>query len=685
MRFSLFSYIMLCIMYVCPGVASAAETAVPSGVTPLPNGITIKSGEYTMPESGATFYIKGSSQTLASYLQDCKLRLHQAANYAKADIGIVIKSKKSVPTGSYTDESYTLSIAPRQIRIEAQTEAGAFYAIQTLMQMAAQQRTLQCCIINDSPAYRWRGLMFDVSRHFRPKAFLLKQLDAMAMLKLNVMHLHLTDGAGWRIQIDKYPRLTEFAAWRRERKWMDWVAQGKKYCDFSNEAYGGYYTKDDIREILAYAAKRHITVIPEIEMPGHSEEVTSAYPEISCSGKAYTDYDFCAGKEATFAFLQNVLDEVIDLFPSHYIHIGGDEASKGGWHKCADCKKRMESLQLKNVDELQSYFINRIEKYVNQRGRQIIGWDEILEGGLTPNATVMSWRGTDGGIKAINDGHDAIMTPGEYCYLDYTQDAPFKEPLSIGGYTPLKQVYDYNPGATLTDTQKRHLLGIQGNLWSEYIPDESHAEYMYYPRAFAIAETGWTNANLKQYDSFKKRALGLCEMMKADGYKTFDLAHEYGNRPESKTQIDHLAKGCKVKYNIPYGDKWKAAGDVTLTDGIIGGWTYTDRRWQGTTDNMDVVVDLGAVKDIHYIGANFMHSTGPWVYAPEKVDYYVSEDGSKYDHVATIHCDIPEGYDALLFKMYGTVYNGKARYVRMVAHKNYRDGAWLFTDEIIVN
>ena len=174
-------------------------------------------------------------------------------------------------------------------------------------------------------------------------------------------------------------------------------------------------------------------------------------------------------------------------------------------------------------------------------------------------------------------------------------------------------------------------------------------------------------------------------MMKADGYKTFDLAHEYGNRPESKTQIDHLAKGCKVKYNIPYGDKWKAAGDVTLTDGIVGGWTYTDRRWQGTTDNMDVVVDLGAVKDIHYIGANFMHSTGPWVYAPEKVDYYVSEDGSKYDHVATIHCDIPEGYDALLFKMYGTVYNGKARYIRMVAHKNYRDGAWLFTDEIIVN
>ncbi len=673
------------IMLLSSSKMEADEIASPKKVTPLPNEIIINQGICHLPNTVITFYIKGVEQTLSSYLLSLNLNFKLSSSYSKANITIVINGKHKKNDSYWPNESYILNVSPKKIHIESITEAGAFYAVQTLLQMISQQRDLQCCTIKDTPAYKWRGLLFDVSRHFRQKAFLLKQMDAMALLKLNVMHLHLTDAAGWRIQIVQYPKLTEFAAWRKERKWTDWNAQGNKYVNHNEKAYGGYYTKDDIREIIAYASQRHITVIPEIEMPGHSDEVTATYPKLSCSGKVYTNGDYCAGKESTFAFLQNVLNEIIDLFPSHYIHIGGDEASKDGWRKCDSCQKRMKKLQLKNVEELQSYFINRIEKYVNQHGRQIIGWDEIMDGGLSPNAIVMSWRGYEGGIKAMDNGHDAIMTPVNYCYIDYTQDAPFKEPLSIGGYTPLKKVYDYNPGATLTAVQRQHLLGIQGNLWCEYITEDTHAEYMYYPRAFAIAETGWTQEQNKDYTDFRQRAVNLCDLFRAKGYNTFDLAHEYGNRPESMTPISHLAKGCKVIYNKPYSSKWKACGETTLTDGVIGGWSYTDQRWQGTTKDMDVIVDLGVVKDIHYIGATFMHSPGPWVYAPQKVDYYVSKDGKEYTHIATIHSDIPQGYDALLFKLYSTVYNGKARYIHMIAQKDSRDGAWLFTDEIIVN
>lgn len=662
----------------------AAEIATPYNVTPKPNKIVINSGTYHIPKV-ITFYIREGSPTLSTYLLNNHVNFKQISNSSKANITIDIKNKKKGFAGQWPDESYTLCVSPNEIKIKSVSETGAFYGIQTLLQMISQYQDLQCCTIIDSPAYRWRGLLFDVSRHFRPKSFLLKQLDAMAFLKLNVMHLHLTDGAGWRIQIDKYPKLTEIAAWRKECKWSDWNANGKKYTTFANNAYGGYYTKDDIKEIIAYAAQRHISVIPEIELPGHSEEVLAVYPEFSCSGKSYIDCDYCAGKESTFRFLQNVLDEIIKLFPSKYIHIGGDEASKDGWHKCDSCQNRMKVLNLKNVDELQSYFINRIENYVNLQGKKIIGWDEIMEGGLSPNATVMSWRGFEGGLKAIDEGHDAIMTPGDYCYIDYTQDAPFKEPLSIGGYTPLEKVYEYNPGTTLTNIQKQHLLGIQGNLWCEYIIDDNHAEYMYYPRAFAIAETGWTQEKNKNYLFFRQRAITLCNILKSKGYNTFDLAHEYGNRPESKTQIEHLAKGCKVIYNKPYSNKWKANGTTTLTDGVLGGWSYTDQRWQGTTEDMDIVVDLGTIKDIHYIGATFMHAPGPWVYTPQKVDYYMSTDGKDYTHVATIYSDIPDNYNALLFKLYGTIYSGQTRFIRMVATKNYRKGAWLFTDEIIIN
>lgn len=657
----------------------------PFDIIPVPADVEIAEGTFTLPESDATFYIKGTSDnSLVEYIKGLPFALQQAENARKADIVIEINGKKK----SDNPEAYKLNITPKRITINAPSVTGAFYAIQSILQMSdyGAKRVFSNCTINDAPRFPYRGLLFDVSRHFRTKEFLMKQMDAMALMKLNKMHLHMTNGAGWRIEIERYPRLTEFAAWRPYRSWMDW-ADDTKYCekDFPT-AYGGYYTKEDIKEILEYAATRHITVIPDIEMPGHSEEVLAAYPELSCSGEPYKNSDFCIGKEATFTFLENVLTEVMELFPSEYIHIGGDEAVKAGWKECPHCKRRMQEEGLKDVDELQSYLIHRIEKFVNSKGHKIIGWDEILEGGLAPNATVMSWRGTEGGIKAIKAGHDVIMTPGETCYLDFTQDAAFKEPVSIGGYTPLEKVYMYEPmEKSISNEEAKHLLGLQGNLWSEYITEDSHAEYMYYPRAFAIAETGWSHPEKKNYADFRERALGLCSLLQAQGYNTFDLANEFGERKESLKPIEHLGRGCKVTYNHSYNSKYSANGDETFTDGILGGWTYLDKRWQGTMRDMDVTIDLGSVQPVKYVGATFMHSAGAWVHVPKRVDVYLSEDGENFTLAGTVWGDIPNEIPKILFKQYSVICNKKARFIRLQAKRNDRPGAWLFTDEILIN
>lgn len=660
----------------------------PLSVIPVPAQVEMAEGHFVFPDAGTTFFIKGKSVNgLSDYLESLSLGLTPVEKAGKAVIMIEIKEQAA--NEEREDESYALKITPRRISVKARNEAGAFYAFQTLLQMTryGKNKVLACCEVNDSPRFSYRGLHFDVSRHFRSKEFVMKQMDAMALLKMNRLHLHLTNGAGWRIQIDRYPRLTDFAAWREGRDWMEWTQLGAHYCDKSAPmAYGGYYTKEDIREILAYAKKLHITVIPEIGMPGHSEEVLAAYPELSCSGEPYKNSDYCIGKEEVFTFLENVLTEVMELFPSEYIHIGGDEAVKSGWRTCPDCQKRMKEEGLESVEQLQSYFIHRIEEFVNSKGRKIIGFDEILQGGLAPNATVMSWRGTEGGIKAMKSGHNVIMTPVEYYYLDYSQDAPFKEPVSIGGYSPLKTVYSYEPAEPgLTQEELSYLIGVQGNLWSEYIPEDSHAEYMYYPRAFAVAETGWSRSQAKNYAEFRNRAIALLEVLDERGYTTFDLANEYGERNESLTSVDHLAKGCKITYNIPYSRQWPGSGDSTLVDGIQGGWTYRDMKWQGTMKKLDVTIDLGKVQPVHYVGASFMHSVGAWVYVPKKVEVFLSENGNDFVLAGTVRNDVPDEFPKLLFKNYSTVCHGNARYVRFVAEPNDKPGSWLFVDEIIVN
>ena len=651
-------------------------------IIPVPAHIQSGKGTYTLPEQGAKVFIQGaSSSALANYIRQSALRGTTAKSRSKADIAITIGGKASKTIAS---EGYTLNISPKRIDIVASTDHGAFYAIQTLLQMTqmGKLQTLDACTVSDEPRFPYRGLHFDVSRHFFSKDFLIKQIDAMALLKLNRMHLHLTDGAGWRLQIDRYPRLTSFAAWRPAQTWQEWAKCETKYCNQTDpNAHGGYYTKDDIRQVLNYAESRHITVIPEIEMPGHSDEVLAAYPEVSCDGKGKGG-DFCPGKEATFQFLENILSEVIELFPSHYIHIGGDEAGKSAWKTCPDCQRRMKEEGLNSLDELQSYLIRRIEKFVNSKGRDIIGWDEILEGGLAPNATVMSWRGTSGGIKAIKAGHDVVMTPGEL-YLDHTQDAPFKEPISIGGYGSLQVTYDFNPvDPSLTQQELKHLLGVQANLWTEYVPTPEHAEYMYYPRTFAVAETGWSRAEDKNYDKFRPRAVILCNLLQKMGYNTFDLSNEYGNRRESLQPVDHLAKGCTVTYRQPFSKAWPSQGATTLTDGVLGGWSYTDHKWQGLLKDLDVVIDLGKVQPIHYVGATFMHLPGPGVYVPRSMMVEVSADGTNYESIGTLWNDIDDKIPDLLFKTYSFTCNRQARYVRVHAVNGKE---FIFVDEIIVN
>lgn len=663
-----------------------AETAIgsPCDVIPVPQQVEMGKGVYTWPEPDAFFHIKNGNGPLASYLKSLN-NMTATDNQRKADISITITGDADAAQ----NESYSLTIKPDKIHIKAASETGAFYAIQSLLQMTrcGTVKRLQCCTVTDAPRFAYRGLHFDVSRHFRPKEFLLKQIDAMALLKFNNIHLHLTDAAGWRLQIDRYPLLTSLAAWRPYKRWEDWWNGDRSYCTQDDpRAYGGYYTKEDIREIIEYASARHINVVPEIEMPGHSEEVLAAYPELSCSGEPYRNGDFCIGNEETFTFLENVLSEVIDLFPSQYIHIGGDEATKEGWKTCPKCKQRMEQEGLADVDELQSYMIHRIEQFVQSKGRTVVGFDEIMQGGLAPGAVVMSWRGAEPGLEAMQQGNPAIMNPNAYYYLDYTQDAPFKEPVSIGGYTPLEKVYSFEPlPDSIPGDVAGNLLGVQANVWCEYITDDSHAEYMYYPRAFAVAETAWSQPEQKNYPDFRRRALNLVTQLRSMGYNTFDLANEYGDRKESTRPLKHLARGCKVIYNLPYSRQYPAAGDSALTDGVCGGWTYGDNRWQGTMRDMDVTIDLGSIKPVHYVGATFLQSVGAWVYMPRRVDIYLSDDGENFTLAGQAWCDVPDTSAEIRYKVYSTLCDASARYVRLHAVKYPKRGSWLFTDEIVIN
>jgi hexosaminidase len=419
-------------------------------------------------------------------------------------------------------EGYELSVTPERVVIRAPQPAGLFYGAQTLLQLlppdifaakaaAMTDWEIPAMQIEDWPRFQWRGLMLDVSRHFFTKAEVKRLLDEMALHKLNTFHWHLTDDHGWRIEIKKYPKLTAVGAWRKE---IGFKLDPKASTAYGADGrYGGFYTQDDIREVVAYAQARGITIVPEIEMPGHASAALLAYPEYSCTGGPFsTDLPggvfhgvYCAGDDKTFAFLQDVLTEVIQLFPGKYIHIGGDEVLKENWTNCVKCLKRMDQEGLKTGHELQSYFTRRAEKIISAQGRALIGWSEISEGGLAQNAAVMDWIG--GAVEAASAGHNVVMSPQSHCYFDHYQSTNHAaEPYAIGGFLPLRKVYDFEPmPAKLEARHQRHILGAQGNVWTEYMPNFRHVEYMIFPRACALAEAGWSAKATRNWDDFTRR------------------------------------------------------------------------------------------------------------------------------------------------------------------------------------
>ena len=684
-------YAKVCLFLWVLGMCLTAHSLKAQSVIPVPLKMEQGTGCFLLSENTKLYInLQGlEAQLLENCLQALPVHLKKGKKKDTQNILSLLITEKNHQLPS--PESYTLSVTPQQILIRATSGAGLFYGMQTLLQLAqpsgAGSYSIASVEIEDTPRFAYRGLMLDVSRHFSTKEFIKKQIDALAYYKINRLHLHLTDAAGWRLEIKKYPLLTEFAAWRTDPTWKQWWNGGRKYVRFDVPgAYGGYYTQDDIREILEYARQHYITVIPEIEMPSHSEEVLAAYPQLSCSGEPYKNSDFCVGNEETFTFLENVLTEVMELFPSEYIHIGGDEAGKSAWKTCPKCQKRMKDEHLANVDELQSYLIYRIEKFLNNHGRHLLGWDEILQGGIAPNATVMSWRGEEGGIAAVTSGHRAIMTPGAYCYLDSYQDAPYSQPEAIGGYLPLKKVYSYNPvPASLTAEQAKLVYGVQGNLWVEYIPTPEHVEYMIYPRILALAETAWSAPERKSWPDFHTRALSAVADLQAKGYHPFDLKKEIGSRPESLQSVSHLALGKKVIYNSPYSSHYPAQGNTALTDGIRGDWTYGDGSWQGfISDNrLDVTIDMEKETSIHSVTAAFMQVVGAEVFLPETVVISISDDGTHFTELRKQHFEVSKE-TPIRFTDISWQGEAKGRYVRYQAQAGSEFGGWIFTDEIIV-
>lgn len=500
----------------------------------IPQPVSIKrpgiAGKFTITPS-TQIVLKGSNlENVANYLNDYldefyhfKLKLVKNSSVSN---GIFLNY---VRMDHAKAGAYRMTVDHKGAYIAGDNETGVFYGVQTLIQLFPVQITnskapIPFVSITDYPRFEYRGMHLDCGRHFFPVSFIKKYIDYIALHKMNYFHWHLTEDQGWRIEIKKYPGLTQVGAWRNG------TIIGR-YPGLGNDGihYGGYYTQQEIKEVVAYAAKRYITVIPEIEMPGHSGAAIAAYPFLSCfpgestkhppqcawsgdtSGKqvqqtwgVFEDV-FCAGKDSTFKFLEDVLDEVITLFPSKYIHVGGDECPKTHWRRCPSCQKRIRDEHLKDEHELQSYFIQRIEKYLNSKGKTLIGWDEILEGGLAPNAVVMSWRGEAGGIAAARQKHKVIMTPGAWVYLDHSQTQN-EDSVTIGGYTPIEKVYSYNPVPdSLTKDQGQYVLGAQGNVWTEYMANERKVEYMIFPRMAALSEVLWSQK--KDSVDFGKRLL----------------------------------------------------------------------------------------------------------------------------------------------------------------------------------
>ncbi|WP_317043107.1 glycoside hydrolase family 20 protein [Cellulophaga lytica] len=526
-----------------------------------------------------SFSFNGNTKLVASTKNEQKLLASFSQKFKQVS-GLKLAVVASAPSSNFLQfkivdslpyEGYNLVINSNHITVSAKTYSGFVYGLETIKQLlpasiesasfVQKEWVVPAIEIKDNPRFKWRGLMLDVSRHFFEVDYIKKTLDRMAMLKMNTFHWHLVDDQGWRIEIKKYPKLTSVGGYRVNQEDKRWNARPNAPLG-TKATYGGFYTQEQIKEVVAYAKERGITVVPEIEMPAHVSSAIAAYPEFSCLGEQImvpsggvwpiTDI-YCAGKEETFTFLEDVLTEVMELFPSKYIHIGGDEATKTNWKTCTHCTSRLQTEDLANVDELQSYFIKRIERFISSKNRVLIGWDEILEGGLAPGATVMSWRGVKGGLEASAEGHNVVMTPGTHCYFDHYQGNQDQEPLAFGGYTPLSKVYEFNPVVDkMTPEQEKHVLGGQANLWAEYIPTEQQSEYMIFPRLAAMSEALWTPTTHKNWANFSGRVKELFKRYDVMGVNYAKSAYQVTT--DTKVDIEKGELSILLKNEFPDSD-----------------------------------------------------------------------------------------------------------------------------------
>jgi hexosaminidase len=625
---------------------------------------------------------------------------------------IVLEIKKTEKIGN---EGYLLNVSPNSIKIMANTKVGIVYGMQSLFQTLPQIRTnaaleVPCMKIMDYPRFKWRGMHLDVSRHFFSPELVKEYIDLMATYKFNTFHWHLTDDQGWRIEIKKYPKLTSVGAWRADRTGLTWE-ECQPTQPGEPTTYGGYYTQQQIRDIVAYAKERNITIVPEIEMPGHSEAAIAAYPWLSTTQQPQTTLTggvyppdiqtvFDVSNDSVFTFLEDVLTEVMQLFPSKYIHVGGDEVDKTPWKNSARCQALMKKLGYTSEDQLQSYFIERIEKFLIAHHRKLIGWDEILEGGLAPEATVMSWRGEDGGIKAAKMKHDVVMTPGTPLYFDHYQAGPAGEPPAIGGFNSLKMVYDYNPiPKELDSNDAKYVLGAQANLWTEFIPTVQQVEYMVLPRMLALSEAVWSPQANKNYVDFYHRLQNQFKMFGEKGFTycpgNFTVAikptsqdgklfvtlsseipgaaiyyttdgsdpntgsNKYENplsigssvtlkavivqdgrvmgvKPAEQKFSMHKAIGKNVTYTYPVSKYYMAEGPNTLTNGVLG-TADVSKYWHGFyTKDLIATIDMGTETDVQKISIECLQHYKDWIFLPQSVTYAVSNDGKNFTDLGTV-------------------------------------------------
>ena len=684
-------------------------------VVPLPKEIALNNDTpFALTKNTVIYYedsLQREAEFLAEYLSDlmdAKFRMEPISDKEKFGILLTVDEKTcdSVP------EAYCITVTPEKILISGSDAAGVFYGIQTLRKsMPAGQKVdvvhFPAGTINDYPEFAYRGMHLDVSRHFIPMDSVKRYLDMMAMHNINKFHIHLTDDQGWRMEIKKYPELTKVGAWRSG------TVLGHNTNQYDSIRHGGFYTQDELRNLVAYAAERHITVIPEIDLPGHTQAALAAYPQYGCTGGPYevwqrwgvSDEVICAGNEEAMRFLEDILNEVMDVFPSEIIHIGGDECPKTRWHECPKCQAKIKELGLHTTgrctaeDYLQSYVMNRMEHVVKARGRRVIGWDEILEGDLSKSAMIMSWRGTAGGIDAAQSGRDAVMSPGDYLYFSQGQSlTPEEEPVAADGYLPMERVYSFKPlPDELTPEQQKHILGIQANIWGEYVHSFKDVEYDALPRMAALAELQWCSADQRDYQDFVKRCFSMAKLYDVYHYNyarhIFDLQAEvtpncdkegcvtvtlskFGDgeirytldgsdpkdgtvytdpvkirentdfqailiRPdretsEYKTTFRFSKSSMKpVTLSQPPHENYTYAGASTLIDGLHGSSNYRTGRWIGFWGTpLEATIDLLKTTEIQKVAFSSIFNINDWIYNPKACVVSVSEDGEKFHEVA---------------------------------------------------